>query len=140
MRPAISPWASFDAAIAKYQHCVRLDPEYFDAWHALGMALMKAGRFPEAIGRGPAGCRIESQRSTRVVQPFDLLVKNGQVPEAEAAGAKARILSWGGKSKKVRQEREVFYQQRRLITRTLRRTSDMRMRRSSLTSSPAITG
>ncbi len=27
-------------------------------------------------------------------------VKNGQVPEAEAAGAKARILSWGGKIKK----------------------------------------
>ena len=38
-----------DAAIAKYQYCVRLDPEYFDAWHALGMALMKADRFPEAI-------------------------------------------------------------------------------------------
>ena len=48
MPPAISLWAA-DAAIAKYQGCVRLDPEYFDAWHALGMALMKAGRFPEAI-------------------------------------------------------------------------------------------
>ena len=48
-----------DAAIAKYQECVRLDPEYFDAWHALGMALMKAGRFPEAIARGPSSGGIE---------------------------------------------------------------------------------
>jgi hypothetical protein len=27
-------------------------------------------------------------------------VRNGQIPEAEAAGAKARILSWGGKVRK----------------------------------------
>ena len=27
-------------------------------------------------------------------------VKNGQIPEAEAAGGKARILSWGGKIRK----------------------------------------
>jgi hypothetical protein len=27
-------------------------------------------------------------------------VKNGQIKEAEAAGAKARILGWGGKIKK----------------------------------------
>ena len=32
-------------------------------------------------------------------------VKNGQVPEAEAAGAKARILSWGGKIRKDETDR-----------------------------------
>ncbi len=29
-------------------------------------------------------------------------VRNGQIPEAEAAGAKAKIISWGGKIRKVR--------------------------------------
>ena len=31
-----------EAAIGKYRQCVALDPQYFDAWHALGMAGMKA--------------------------------------------------------------------------------------------------
>ncbi len=41
-----------DAAIEKYRSCVEMDPAYFDAWHALGMALMKSGRYPEAIEAG----------------------------------------------------------------------------------------
>ena len=36
-------------AVEKYRRCVELDPEFFDGWHALGMALMKLDRFPEAI-------------------------------------------------------------------------------------------
>jgi tetratricopeptide (TPR) repeat protein len=88
-----------DAAIAKYQCCVRLDPEYFDAWHALGMALMKADRFPEAIDAGLRAVELNpDQLAWSSLSIF--YVKNGQVPEAEAAGAKARILSWGGKIKK----------------------------------------
>ena len=42
-----------ESAIEKYRRCVELDPTFFDGWHALGMALMKVGRFPEAI---EAGC------------------------------------------------------------------------------------
>ncbi|MEO6872225.1 MAG: tetratricopeptide repeat protein, partial [Chthoniobacterales bacterium] len=30
-----------ESAVEKYQRCVELDPEFFDGWHALGMALMK---------------------------------------------------------------------------------------------------
>jgi len=89
-----------DAAVEKYRACVELDPEYFDAWHALGMALMKAGRYPEAIEAGLKSVQLN---------PNDLLawsslslfyVRNNQIPEAEAAGAKAKIISWGGKIKK----------------------------------------
>jgi len=52
-----------ESAVEKYRRCVDVDPNFFDGWHALGMALMKVGRFKEA----------------------------------EAAGAKAKVLSWGGK-------------------------------------------
>ncbi len=41
-----------ESAVEKYRACVELDPEFFDGWHALGMALMKLGRFPEAIEAG----------------------------------------------------------------------------------------
>ena len=41
-----------ESAVEKYRRCVELDPQFFDGWHALGMALMKLGRFPEAIEAG----------------------------------------------------------------------------------------
>ena len=86
-----------EAAAEKFQRCVELDPNFCDGWHALGMTLMKIGRFPEAI---------EAGLKATALKPNDLLgwsslsmfyVRNGQIPEAEAAGAKAKILSWGGK-------------------------------------------
>ena len=42
----------FDEAIVLYRECVAQDPEFFDGWHALGMALMKIGRYPEAVFLG----------------------------------------------------------------------------------------
>ncbi len=89
-----------DAAAEKYRRCTELAPDYFDAWHALEMALMKLGHIPEAIEIG---------RKTVELRPNDQLawsslslcyVRAGMIKEAEDAGAKARILSWGGKVKK----------------------------------------
>lgn len=89
-----------DPAVAKYRRCTELAPDFADGWHALAMALMKLGRHDEAI--------VAALKNTEL-RPNDQLawstlsicyVKNHQIPEAEAAGAKARILSWGGKIKK----------------------------------------
>jgi Flp pilus assembly protein TadD len=64
------------------------------------MALMKIGRYGEAIEIG---------RRTVELRPNDQLawsslslcyVRAGMIKEAEEAGAKARILGWGGKVKK----------------------------------------
>ncbi len=33
-----------DSAVEKYRRCVQIAPDFFDGWHALGMALMKLGR------------------------------------------------------------------------------------------------
>ncbi len=89
-----------DAAVEKYRRCTELDPEFPDAWHALAMALMKLGRHAEAI---PAALRHTALRPNDQLAWSSLsicYVKNHQIPEAEAAGAKARILSWGGKIRK----------------------------------------
>lgn len=89
-----------ESAVEKYRRCTELEPDYFDGWHALGMALMKLGRHEEAIA---------ATLKTVELRPNDQLawsslslcyVRNGQIKEAEAAGAKARIISWGGKVKK----------------------------------------
>jgi len=86
-----------DAAVEKYRRCVKLDPEFFDGWHALGMALMKTGRFSEAIEAGlkATALRPNDQLAWSSLSMF--YVRDHQIAKAEAAGGKARILSWGAK-------------------------------------------
>ncbi|HWL52390.1 MAG TPA: tetratricopeptide repeat protein [Chthoniobacteraceae bacterium] len=88
-----------DAAVEKYRRCTELAPDYFDAWHALGMALMKTGRYPEAIEAGLKAVALHPNDQLAWSSLSLFYVRNHQVPEAEAAGAKARVLSWGGKLK-----------------------------------------
>ena len=89
-----------EAAIGKYRECVALDQDYFDAWHALGMALMKAGHFPEAIEAGLKAVALEPNDQLAWSSLSMFYVRNNQIPEAEAAGAKAKVISWGGKIRK----------------------------------------
>ena len=89
-----------DSAVAKYRRCTELAPEYADAWHALAMALMKLGRHGEAVAAALRNAELCPNDQLAWSTLSICHVKNHQIPEAEAAGAKARILSWGGKIKK----------------------------------------
>jgi tetratricopeptide (TPR) repeat protein len=84
-------------AVQKYRRCVELDPQFFDGWHALGMALMKLGRFPEAIEAGKKTVELKPNDQIGWTSLSLFYNRNGQIKEAEAAGTKAKILSWGGK-------------------------------------------
>jgi Flp pilus assembly protein TadD len=86
-----------EAAVEKYRCCVAKDPGFFDGWHALGMALMKTGRFPEAIEAGLEATRLRPNDQLAWSSLSMFYVRNHQIAEAESAGVKARILSWGGK-------------------------------------------
>jgi len=89
-----------ESAAVKYRQCVEQDATFFEGWHALGMALMKTGRHAEAIQAGLkcVDLRPNDQLAWSSLSLF--YVRNGDIKEAEAAGARARILSWGGKVKK----------------------------------------
>jgi tetratricopeptide (TPR) repeat protein len=86
-----------DSAVEKYRRCVELDPVFFDGWHALGMALMKTGRFPEAILAGKKATELRPNDQIAWTSLSLFYNRNGDIKEAEAAGTKAKILSWGGK-------------------------------------------
>lgn len=86
-----------DEAAAKYRECIAADPAFFDGWHALGMALMKLGRYPEAIEAGLRTVELRPNDQLAWSSLSLFYVRNDQIPEAESAGAKARILGWGGK-------------------------------------------
>lgn len=85
---------------AKYfQQVVDQDPQFQDGWHALGMALYKLDRYQDAIEAGLRAARIDPNNQF-VWSSLSLAYNaNKQKAEAEAAGAKARIISWGGKIK-----------------------------------------
>ncbi|MEQ1860272.1 MAG: tetratricopeptide repeat protein [Chthoniobacteraceae bacterium] len=89
-----------DAAAEKYRRCTELDPEFFDAWHALEMALMKLGRIDEAIAIGKKTVELRPNDQLAWSSLSLCYVRAGSIKEAEEAGAKARILGWGGKVKK----------------------------------------
>lgn len=86
-----------DAAVEKYRRCVDLDPLFFDGWHALGMALMKSGRIPEAIEAGIRSTELRPNDQLAWSSLSLFYVRNNQIKQAESAGVKARILGWGGK-------------------------------------------
>ena len=86
-----------DSAVEKYRRCVQLDPNFFDGWHALGMALMKLGRFEEAIDAGKRAVELRPNDQIGWTSLSLFYNRAGNIKEAESAGAKAKILSWGGK-------------------------------------------
>ena len=86
-----------NSAVEKYQRCVQLYPDFFDGWHALGMALMKLGRFEEAIEAGKRAVELQPNDQIGWTSLSLFYNRAGNIKEAEAAGAKAKILSWGGK-------------------------------------------
>ncbi|SRR5712691_10514057 len=92
-----------ESAVKKYQRCVEIDSEFFDGWHALGMALMKVGRFAEAIEAGKKATELRPDDQIAWTSLSLFYNRAGNIKEAEAAGAKAKILSWGGK---IAQERD----------------------------------
>ena len=86
-----------EAAVEKYRRCVEIDPEFFDGWHALGMALMKLGRYPEAITAGTTATDLRPNDQIAWTSLSLFYNRAGDIKEAEAAGTKAKILGWGGK-------------------------------------------
>ncbi|MEM9400009.1 MAG: tetratricopeptide repeat protein [Verrucomicrobiota bacterium] len=84
-------------AATLYRRCTELEPGFFDGWHALGMALMKLERYEEAIDAGKKAIEIRPNDQIAYTSLSLAYVRNGQIKEAEDMGAKARILSWGGK-------------------------------------------
>ncbi len=86
-----------DEAVTLYRRCVEIDPNFFDGWHALGMALLKVGQVKEAIGCGLQSVTLQPNDLLAWTSLSQMYVRDGNIPEAEAAKGNARILSLGGK-------------------------------------------
>ncbi len=87
-------------AVAAYRGALGADPSFTEAMHGLARALQDLQRYDEAI---------EVAQKIAEVDPDDVLAhtslsllyqKKGMIPEAEAEGAKARVLGWKQQLKK----------------------------------------
>ncbi|MES2995395.1 MAG: tetratricopeptide repeat protein [Verrucomicrobiota bacterium] len=86
-----------EEAVTLYRRCVALDPDFFDGWHALGMALLKIGEVKEAIGCGLQAVSLKPNDLLAWTSLSQMYVRDGNIPEAETAKGNARILSLGGR-------------------------------------------
>jgi len=91
-----------ESAIVGYRKCVEIDPEFFDGWQALGLALMKVGENKEAIGCGLQAVTLEPNDQLAWTALSQMYVQDGQIAEAEHAKQNATILGIGGKVDRTR--------------------------------------
>src|SRR5580658_8928816 len=88
-----------EEAVNYFRQVVEQSPQFQDGWHALGMALYKLDRYEESIAAGKRAAEIDPNNQF-VWSSLSLAYNaNKQKALAEAAGARARIISWGGKIK-----------------------------------------
>jgi tetratricopeptide (TPR) repeat protein len=93
-----------DKAIETYRAAIALDESYVDAWHGLAMAYNDAQRYDEAIEAGKRLCELTPDDVLAHTSLSRFYQAAGRVPEAEAEGAKARMLDWKRQLKESKPE------------------------------------
>jgi len=86
-----------EAAIKGYRKCIAIDPDFFDGWQALGIALMKVNNNKEAIGCGLKAVTLKPNDQLAWTALSQMYVQDEQIAEAEHAKQNATILGIGGK-------------------------------------------
>lgn len=86
-----------EEAAALFRRATELDPACFDAWHGLGMVLMRGGDLKAALGASLMATDLKPNDLLAWTSLSQVCVKLGNIAEAEAAKGNARILSLGGR-------------------------------------------
>jgi tetratricopeptide (TPR) repeat protein len=94
-----------DDAIARYRDAIALDQGYVDAWHGLAMAYNELGRHDEAIEAGKRLCELTPDDVLAHTSLSRFYQAANRVPEAEAEGAKARMLDWRRQLQEAKDEK-----------------------------------
>ena len=81
-------------AIAGYNAAIVSDPTFVDAMHGLARAYQDSNEFDKAIEVANRIVELDPDDVLAHTSLSILYQRKGMVPEAEAEGAKARILGW----------------------------------------------
>ena len=82
------------AAVDSFRAAVQSDPDNLEAYHGLVRALCDAGRPAEAVTAALALTVLSPNDPLAHTSLSIALQQDGQIPQAEAAAGRARILEW----------------------------------------------
>jgi tetratricopeptide (TPR) repeat protein len=89
-----------EEAVAAYRESLAADPTFTEAMHGLARALQDLQRYDEAIAVALQITELDADDVLAHTSLSVLYQKKGMIPEAEAEGAKARVLGWKQQLKK----------------------------------------
>jgi tetratricopeptide (TPR) repeat protein len=81
-------------AVLAFREAIALDPAYFEAHHGLVRALRDEGEIAQSVEAALALTALTPNDPLAHTALSISLQQAGQVPEAEAAAGRARILEW----------------------------------------------
>jgi Flp pilus assembly protein TadD len=105
-----------EEAVAAYRESIKTDPAFTEAMHGLARALQDLQRYDEAIAVAQKITALDADDVLAHTSLSVLYQKKGMIPEAEAEGAKARVLGWKQQLKKAAQLLALSYWLRGPIT------------------------
>ncbi len=83
-----------DGAIALYRAALEQDPGFADAWEGLSMALADKEQWEEAIAAARKVVELNPEEQLAYTNLSRIYQRAGNIAEAEAWAAKARVLEW----------------------------------------------
>jgi tetratricopeptide (TPR) repeat protein len=83
-----------DEAIEKYHQALALDPSFADGWEGLSMAYADKEMWDDALEAAKKVVELTPGEQLGYTNVSRIYQRAGNVPEAEAWAAKARILDW----------------------------------------------
>lgn len=89
-----------EEAVAAYRESIAADPSFTEAMHGLARALQDLQRYDDAIVVAHKITELDPDDVLAHTSLSVLYQKKGMIPEAEAEGAKARVLGWKQQLKK----------------------------------------
>jgi tetratricopeptide (TPR) repeat protein len=89
-----------EEAVAAYRESIAVDPDFTEAMHGLARALQDLQRYDEAITVAQKITELDPDDVLAHTSLSVLYQKKAMIPEAEAEGAKARVLGWKQQLKK----------------------------------------
>jgi tetratricopeptide (TPR) repeat protein len=89
-----------EKAVVAYRESLGADPVFTEAMHGLARALQDLQRYDEALAVAQKITEVDPDDVLAHTSLSVLYMKKGMIPEAEAEGAKARVLGWKQQLKK----------------------------------------
>jgi tetratricopeptide (TPR) repeat protein len=89
-----------ERAVDAYREALAADPSFTEPMHGLVRALQDLQRYDEAIEVAKKIAEVDPDDVLAHTSLSVLYMKKGMIPEAEAEGAKARVLGWKQQLKK----------------------------------------